>query len=120
MFNSDIENDVFDKGIEDVSDISTFSVPDDFRNSLKNIRIDNMKKLIFAYLNINSLRNKFDLLSEQIKGFIDILMISKTQLDDSFPDGQFLIESYRAPFRFDRNKYGGRIILYVRPGGHTC
>ena len=50
------------------SDVSTFLVPDDFRNYLKSIRIDNMNKLIFAHSNIYSLRNKFDLLSKQIKG----------------------------------------------------
>ena len=113
MFNSDIKNEIFDKRIENVSDVSTFSVPDNFRNSLKNIRIDNMNKLIFAHLNINSLRNKFDLLSEQMKGFIDILIISETKKCDSFPDGQFLIEGYHAPFRFDRNKYSRGIIVYV-------
>ena len=43
-----------------------------------------------------------------------ILMISETKLDDSFPDDQFLTEGYHAPFRFDRNKYGGGIILYFR------
>ena len=101
------------KGIENVSDVSTFSIPDDFRNSLKNIRIDNMNKLIFAYLNTNSLRNKFALLSEQIQGSIDILMITKTKLDNSFPGGQFLIEGYHAPFRLDRNKYEGEFILYI-------
>ena len=41
-------------------------------------------------------------------------MISETKLNNSFPDGQFLIEVSHAPFRFDRNKYGGGIILYVR------
>ena len=113
MFNSDIKNEIFDKRIENVSDVSTFSVPDNFRNSLKNIRIDNMNKLIFAHLNINSLRNKFDLLSEQIKGSVDILIISETKKCDSFPDGQFLIEGYHAPFRFDGNKYSRGIIVYV-------
>ena len=44
-------------------------------------------------------------------------MISETKLDNSFPDGQFWIEGYDAPFRFDRNKYGGGIIL-VRLGGY--
>ena len=66
-----------------------------------------MTKLIFAHLNINSLRAIFDLLSGQIKGSIDVLMISETKLDESFPDGQFLIEGHHATFRFDRNKYGG-------------
>ena len=73
-----------------------------------------MNKLIFGHLNINSLRNKFDLLSEQVKGSIDILMVSGTELDDSFPESQFLIEGFHSPFRFDRNRNGGGIRQYVR------
>ena len=40
-------------------------------------------------------------------------MVSETKLDGSFPQGQFLIETFYSPFRFDRNKNGGGIILYV-------
>ena len=70
-----------------------------------------MNKLIFGHLNINSLRNKFDLFSEKVKGSIDILMV---WLDDSFPEAQFLIEGFHSLFRFDRNINGGGIMLYVR------
>ena len=41
-------------------------------------------------------------------------MISERKLDDSFPEGQFLIEGFHSPFRFDRNKNGGGLILYVQ------
>ena len=70
------------------SNDSTFS-HSDVKKALTDIRISNMNKLVFGHLNINSLRNKFDLLSEQVKGYIDILMVSGTELDDSFPEGQF-------------------------------
>ena len=86
----------------------------DAKNTLKNIRISNINKLIFGHLNINRLRDKFDLLCEQIKGSIDILMISETKLDDSFPQGQFLIEGFHFPFSFDCNKTGGGILFCVR------
>ena len=86
----------------------------DVKKAFKDIRISNMNKLIFGYLNINSLRNKFDLFSEQVKGSIDILMVSETELDDSFPEAQFLIEGFHSPFRSDRSIHGGRIMLYVR------
>ena len=56
-------------------------------SSLQTIRKDNLNKLIFAHLNINSIRNKFDSLADIIKDNIDILMISETKVDDSFPDG---------------------------------
>ena len=41
-------------------------------------------------------------------------MISETKLDSSFPEGQFLIKGYNAPYRMDRNSHGGGIMLYVR------
>ena len=40
-------------------------------------------------------------------------------LDESFPDGQFYMEGYCAPFRFDRNKHGGGVLIYFR-GDITC
>ena len=40
----------------------------DCNNTLESLRKDNLIKLIFAHLGINSIRNKFELLLEQIKG----------------------------------------------------
>ena len=45
---------------------------------------------------------------------IDILMITETKLDNSFPVSQFLIQGFSTPFRLDRNKNGGGILLYTR------
>ena len=53
-------------------------------SNLQTIRKDNLNKLIFAYLNINSVRSKFDSLTDIIKDNIGILMISETKVDDSF------------------------------------
>ena len=71
---------------------------------LKSIRIRNLNKIVIGHLNINSLRNKFDFLVTQVKGYIDILMISETKLDESFPIGQFLIDGYSVPFRLEETK----------------
>ena len=43
----------------------------DAKKALRNVRISNINRLRFGHLNINSLRNKFYLLCEQIKGSID-------------------------------------------------
>ena len=48
----------------------------DSKSILKLIHTENSNKLVFAHLNINSIRNNFELLSDQIKGNIDVLMIS--------------------------------------------
>ena len=87
---------------------------EDCKTTLKTIRQDSDRKLVIAYLNINSLQNKFDLLSDQIKGTIDILMISETKIDDSFPTGNFFIDGFSTPFWSDRDANEGRIMLYVR------
>ena len=51
------------------------------------------------------------MVSELITGFVDIFMISETKLDFSFPEGQFFLDGYQTPFRFDRNGSGGGILL---------
>ena len=41
-------------------------------------------------------------------------MISETKLDETFPEGQFLMDGFTPPYRMDRNTNGGGIALYVR------
>ena len=81
---------------------------------LRSLRVKNLNKLIIGHLNINSLRNKFELLTHQIKDNIDILMISETKLDESFPASQFFMKGFGSPHRLDRNCNGGGILLYIR------
>ena len=49
-----------------------------------------------------------------IKHEIGILMISETNIDNSFPISQFTMTGYSIPFRFDRTSHGGEILLFVR------
>ena len=71
-------------------------------------------KIKIAHININSIRNKLDLLSDQVKGNGDILMISEIKIDESFPVCQFEIDGFNIPFRVDRDQKGGGIMLYFR------
>ena len=80
---------------------------------MKNIRSDNINKLVFAHLNINSIRNKFEFLADQVKRKIDVLTISETKIDESFPHGNFLIDGFSSPYRLDRDSKGGGIMLYI-------
>ena len=86
----------------------------DFLTILGKLRLKNVNRIIFAHININSIRNKFHLLTSDINNKIDILMISETKLDNSFPNGEFIIPGYTEPYRKDRNCYGGGILLYRR------
>ena len=83
---------------------------------LKSLCCNNLSKLVFAHLYINSIRNKFELLSEQVRGNVDFLMVSETKIDDSFPIGNFLVHGFSSPYRLDRDSKGGYggIMLYIR------
>ena len=74
------------------------------------LRNSNPDKLVFPHLTINSIRNKFEILSDQMKGNIDTLLVSETKIDDNFPTGNFLIEGFSTPYRLDRSSNGGGLI----------
>ena len=65
-------------------------------------------------MNINSIRNKIHFLSDMVADKLDILLISETKIDDSFPNAQFLIKGFSEPLRLDRNATGGGLLLYIR------
>ena len=52
-------------------------------NYLKSLRKSNLNRLIFAHLNINSIRNKFEFLAKDLASNVDLLMISETKIDNS-------------------------------------
>ena len=67
--------------------------------------------MIIAQLNLNSLRNLFHCLVQQFIENVDILMVSETKLDNSFPVGKFLIHCYGPPIRLDRDIHAGDLML---------
>ena len=73
-----------------------------------------MNRLLIGNLNINAISNKFDQLKLLVRGKVDIPVITETKLDSTFPTTEFLIESYSEPYRFDRNRNGGGVLIYVR------
>ena len=81
---------------------------------LQNLRVKNVGKVIIGNLNVASLPNKIDELRYVVKDRIDILILTETHLDVSFPTEQFLINGFGIPYRQDRNKNGGGIMIYVR------
>ena len=42
-------------------------------------------KLVVEHSNINSIRNKFEFLEDVSNRNLDIILLSETELDDSFP-----------------------------------
>ena len=79
--------------------INTVTINDDFKTKPKDIRITNLNRIVISHMNINSIRNKFELLAEAII---------------TFPTSQFIIPGFTSPYRFDRTKDGGGILVYIR------
>ena len=74
----------------------------------------NRKNVKFGHINVNSVRNKHAPLATILtKGFLDILAIQETKLDNSFPDNQFQVNGFRM-YRNDYTSRSGGIMLYVR------
>ena len=75
---------------------------------------NNLNKLVSIHLNISPIRNKFELFPEQVRGNADVLMVSETEIDDSFPIGNFLIHRFSPQYRIDRDSKVDGIMLYIR------
>ena len=73
-----------------------------------------MVNVINRYSQHNSLSSKFDDLKVLICGMSDISIITETKLDDTYPISQFHIDGYSMPYRLDRNRNDGGVIIYVR------
>ena len=65
--------------------ITCKSLEDSFKDTLKKLRVKNLNRVIISHININSHRNKIKLLLEADLRNIDILMVSETKIDMSFP-----------------------------------
>ena len=72
------------------SDTSVNEVSGD--SSLEINRTKNHKGLIIAYLNINSIINKFEFLKPLVADYVDVLAIAETKIDETFTTSQFLLD----------------------------
>ena len=68
----------------------------------------------FSYLNINSIRNKFDNLKLIIEENVDILCVAETKIDKSFPTAQFNWLGYHKPYRLDISGRQGGLLIYIK------
>ena len=71
-------------------------------------------RVIIGHININSIRKKFESLVKYVGNNIDILMVSETKIDDTFPESQFLMEGFSTPCRLDWTAKCGGILLCIR------
>ena len=87
---------------------------------LKSLREENPNRPIFAQININSIRNKCQILASQIINNVDVLLVYETKFDDSFPTTQILLDGFLKPCKLDRSSNGSGIILYIKDDMCSC
>ena len=86
------QNILYYKDSNIINTSSTDEIVEDTSNpfiTLRNLRFKNLEKNIIGYLNVNSVRNKINMLKSMMNENIDILFISKTKIDNSFSENQF-------------------------------
>ena len=87
---------------------------EDIFHELRLVRGRSKKNIIVSHLNIDSLMNTFNDLSDLFSDkLVDILFISETKLDSTFKQGQFDVPGYKH-FRKDMNAHGCVILAYFR------
>ena len=61
------------------------------KSVLKRLCSNHRQQIIIGHLNINSIRNKSDIMKQMLLDDIDTFMVTEPKLDDSFPASQFNI-----------------------------
>ena len=87
---------------------------ENFKYYLSSLGRKSLNRVILTQLNINSIRNKFDIPAERIKGKVDVLIVPKTKIDETFPSRKFNIEGFTPPYRLDRNCHWVGILIHIR------
>ena len=92
----DWRSEVHDQHVSKYSPSFTDAVNDSLSDlvSIKIKRLENFKNLIIGHLNINSIRNKFEMMADIINNF-SVFLITKSKLGSSFSSLQFKINAYK-------------------------
>ena len=85
----------------------------DSETALRLNRSKYSKNLIFSYLNINFVRNKFDSVRVAIVNYVDTFIAAETKINESFPTAQFAIDGFHKSLRLDAtDKSGGLLVCF--------
>ena len=120
------DNSLSRETVSDVSNLGSVSsnwnirnVKDYDKNSsdprlvLENLKLKNNHILAIGNLTINSISNKLGNLKLIIQGKIGVLVITETKTDATFPLNQLAFQGYSKPYKFDRNRNGGGVFIYI-------
>ena len=96
--------------LNDTSDVNNEHVESVFK-SLKD-QGKNPRNYATAYININSIRYKFDEIRELLNDkIVDLILVIETKLDHQFNDNLLRVDGYKL-LRGDRDSSGGLIYIH--------
>ena len=78
------------------------------------LRLKYPQKVIIGYINLNSIRNKFENFSRMIGDKLDVLTVAETKLDSSFPNSQFRLKCFEPSIRLDISKSSRGLLVYIK------
>ena len=82
--------------------------------TLSKLRKDSPNNIIISHVNINSIKHKFEYFHEILtEGFLDILCLTETKLDDTYSKSLFQCNGYKC-YRKDLNAKSGGIMVLIR------
>ena len=67
-----------------------------------------------SHINTNSLSNKFDMLTNSVSEYIDILWFLVLSLTTHFRTLLYHLKDFSNPYRLHRNSHSGGILVYVK------
>ena len=89
----------------------------EYKNNVTSVSSDHNNVLKLNHCNKKQpekIRNKFEMLTSLVTNEIDVLLLSETKKDETFPLEQFLISGFAKPLRLDRNSRVCGIMLFIR------
>ena len=102
LSNKHNDNNIFNSSIYDSLINDNLAIqPGCVKSVLKRLRSNHPQLIIIGHLNINSIRNKFDIMKPMLMHDLDIFMVTETKLDYYFPVSQINVEGFSTPFRLD-------------------
>ena len=100
-----------------LSSENSFSSGDDtiFLPGYQKLALEHAKNFKIGHINANSIGGlKFEEIRHWLElNYFDLLVITETKLNSSFPDSQFQVHGFRL-LRNDRNRCGGGVAMFIR------
>ena len=69
----------------------------EYKMNQRNVKSQS-NEITIVHIYLNSLRNKFDILMNGVTGYIEILMISETKVDDIFLQNMYHLQGFSNPY----------------------